>query len=65
MLKNLSVYDRTVGALLPIGRALTNAKPRKLDTEKKTQRKTEFRLAGPVSAGQKYIVYCISLSTVN
>ena len=27
------VYDRTVGALVPIGRALTNKKPTKLDTE--------------------------------
>ena len=43
----MSVYDRTVGALLPIGRALTNAKPRKLDTEKKTEKQTEFRLVGP------------------
>ena len=27
------VYDRTVGALVPIGRALTNKKLTKLDTE--------------------------------
>ena len=63
-LKNLSVYDRTVGALLPIGKALTIAKPRKLDTEyrmkdRKKERKKEFSTcrsrAYYVSAGQKKI----------
>ena len=32
------MYYRTVGALVPIGRALTNKKPTKLDTEKQTYR---------------------------
>ena len=33
------MYDRTSGALVPIGMILTNMKPKNLDTEWKNERK--------------------------
>ena len=57
------MYKRTVGALVPIGWALTNAKPRKLDTEwKKNKQKNRISTyrssAYYVSAGQKQAQIC-------